>query len=395
MNCEFCNKPASDKYNLIRHQQTAKKCIKIQQEKNNPNIRIKTFDCKFCKKKLSSQNGLKYHLNVCKSKPITYINNAIIIEDIPIENDLNLEISAVDDNPELIMNIDIDTVDNLETSKELFKQLQNELRKVKDDLKNKNAGIVNNYIVNNNNTTTINNNITINMNFLDFMTGENIKKIFDKEYNGKTFLGAEKSLAEFLVEKFLLGKDKPSYFCPDKSRYNFTYFDNDELMEDLNAKILITLSKIYGADAIYNAYIDNRKNIENIENIDAIYDKLKNIDHNNKEILNELRILLPKNLKDREIQNKIYEIKLEDEEKTRLIQEEEDKKKKIEKQLLENINLDDYENIKGLKKVLLEEFIKLYLRTGELKCPKNFSDKDIVTFKRYIYKWSKLNTVSV
>ena len=370
MDCEFCSKHVSDKYNLTRHQQTAKKCIKIQQDKNNPGIKIKTFDCVFCKKKLSSQNGLNYHSNICKSKPKNE-RPIIKIEELIIEN-----------NSESIMNIDIDTVNDLDTSKVLFKKLQNELRKTKDDLKNKNSGVVNNYIVNN----TVNNinNITINMNFLDFMSGENIKKIFDKEDNGKTFLGAEKSLAEFLVEKFLLGKDKPPYFCPDKSRYNFTYFDNDELMEDLNAKILITLSKIYGADAIYNAYIDNRKNIENIENIDAIYDKLKNIDHNNKEILNELRILLPKNPKDREIQNKIYEIKTENDKKKNVIEE----KQIIAKQLLENIKVEDYET--RIKKEILEGFVNIFINTGELKCHKNFTEKDIFIYKKYISKWSKI-----
>ena len=75
------------------------------------------------------------------------------------------------------------------------------------------------------------------MNFLDFMNAENIKEIFDKYYNSQTFLGSEKSLAVFMVEKFLLGKDKPPYFCPDKSRYNFTYFNNDEVLPQTRVPI--------------------------------------------------------------------------------------------------------------------------------------------------------------
>ena len=373
MDCQFCNKNFSDKYKLIRHQQTAKKCLKIQEENNNPNIKIKKFDCKFCKKKLSSPHSLKNHLNICKSKLVTKTN---IIEDI----------IDIKDNKS-VDNIDIDTIGDIETTKELFKQLQNELRKTKEDLKNK-TGVVNNYIINNN---TINNNITINMNFLDFMSGENIKQIFDNEYNGQIFLGAEKSLAEFLVEKFLIGKDKPSYFCPDKSRYNFTYFNNDELMDDLNARMLIRLSKMYGREAIFNAYMTHKQNGENIPDIDVIYNKLKNIDHNNKEILNELRILLPKNLKDLEIQNKIHDLKIENDKKIKEKEIEEDKKTKkkdkIKKQLFENIDLNDYES--KIKKEQIEGFINHYLTTQELKCPKIFTQKDQTTFKNYVIKWSK------
>ena len=361
MNCEFCDKHLSNKSNLIKHQQTAKKCLKIQLEKN-ANIQIKKFSCEYCKKELSSKHSLDYHLKICKKKDSVEIVTASFIEE-DIEDD---------------------------SDENIIKKLKSELKKAKDEIELlKKSNVFN--IVNNNNTVnnTINNNITINMNFLDFMTAENIKEIFDKHYTGKIFLGAEKSLAVFMVEKFLLGKDKPAYLCPDKSRYNFTYFNDDEIMDDLNAKILITLSKIYGADAIYNAYMDNKKNIENVDNIDEIYNKLKNLDHNNKDYLNELRILLPKNLKDREIQNKIHEIKVSEDEKIRLIEEEEIKKLKIEKQLLENVDLTVYET--SIRDGLLEEFIKLYLYTGELKCPKNFSQKDINIFKKYIYKWSQVD----
>ena len=384
MNCQFCSQHFTSRSNLLRHQQTTKNFLKIQKDQNNPNIKIKTFKCKFCPKEVKSQQSLDYHLNICKSKPKNEYKKCKDDEIFTIIIEEDDDIDSIDDFNEL-KNI----TKKLQT---VNKQLQDKLKKAEDDLKSKNSNIVVNNIVNNN--TTINN-ITINMNFLDFMTAENIKQIFDKYYNPQTFLGAEKSLALFMVEKFLLGKDKPTYLCPDKSRYNFTYFNNDEIMDDLNAKILITLSKIYGADAIYNAYIENKKNIENVENIDEIYNKLKNLDHNNKDYLNELRILLPKNLKDREIQNKIYEIKLEDEEKTRIIKQDEEKKQKIEKQLLDNINLSDYENIQGVRKSLLEEFIKLYLRTGELKCPKNFSKKDIITFKKHIAKWSKPQSIEL
>ena len=387
MNCQFCNKFFSDKSNLVKHQQRTKKCLKIQKDQNISTIKIRLFKCKFCPKELSSQQSLNYHLNICKSKPNTIKDDKtddidILIDDADSPSNFSELIEINDDV--LVENINADIINDLNKSKSIIKQLQTELKKAKNEINNKHSNnIVNNYnIVNNTN-------ITINMNFLDFMTAENIKEIFDKHYTGKIFLGAEKSLAVFMVEKFLLGKDKPIYLCPDKSRYNFTYFNDDEIMDDLNAKILITLSKIYGADAIYNAYMDNKKNIENVENIDEIYNKLKNLDHNNKDYLNELRILLPKNLKDREIQNKIHEIKLNEDEKFRLLEEDENKKLKMEKQLLENIDLSVYEN--KIRDGLLEEFIKLYLYTGELKCPKNFSQKDIHTFKKYIYKWSQIS----
>ena len=342
MNCEFCNKYLTDQYTLIRHQHTTKKCIKIQKEQNNPNLCVKTFNCELCSKEFSSKQSLNYHsTKTCKFKNSKEVN-------------------------------EIDTA-NLK-----IRQLEYELKKTKDELNSKNVINVTNNVMN------VTNNITINMNFLDFMNAENVKEIFDKYYNSQTFLGSEKSLAVFMVEKFLLGKDKPPYFCPDKSRYNFTYFNNDEVMDDLNAKILITLSKIHGADAIYNAYIDNKKNIENVENIDQIYNKLKNLDHNNKEYLNELRILLPKNLKDRAVQNKIFEIKSNDDEKNRIIYQKEVKKLKIQNCIIENVDVSDYENTKGVTKILLQEFIKYYFQTNKMKCPQIFSDKDKHKFKNYI-----------
>lgn len=262
MNCEFCNKYLTDQYTLIRHQHTTKKCIKIQKEQNNPNLCVKTFNCELCSKEFSSKQSLNYHsTKTCKFKNSKEVN-------------------------------EIDTA-NLK-----IRQLEYELKKTKDELNSKNVINVTNNVMN------VTNNITINMNFLDFMNAENVKEIFDKYYNSQTFLGSEKSLAVFMVEKFLLGKDKPPYFCPDKSRYNFTYFNNDEVMDDLNAKILITLSKIHGADAIYN--------------------------------------------------------------------------------VIENVDVSDYENTKGVTKILLQEFIKYYFQTNKMKCPQIFSDKDKHKFKNYI-----------
>lgn len=60
--CHFCGKTFSSKYTLANHQDTAKKCLQLQ-EKNDGK-----FECKYCNKICSSKFNLESHIKNCKTK---------------------------------------------------------------------------------------------------------------------------------------------------------------------------------------------------------------------------------------------------------------------------------------------------------------------------------------
>ena len=120
MNCQFCNKHLNNKSNLTRHQQTAKKCLNIQLDKND-NIIIKKFDCQFCNKELSSKHSLDYHLKICK-KIKSQIHNDVISK-YQILNNINDVNTAL--NSDLYYKIELRKIE-LEKLK-----IESELEKVK------------------------------------------------------------------------------------------------------------------------------------------------------------------------------------------------------------------------------------------------------------------------
>ena len=58
MECTFCKRSFSTKPNLMKHQKTAKYCVKIQSELR--------FICKACDKELSCKQSLTFHYKSCK-----------------------------------------------------------------------------------------------------------------------------------------------------------------------------------------------------------------------------------------------------------------------------------------------------------------------------------------
>jgi len=261
MKCEYCDKYFFDKSNIKRHQTTSKSCIKIQIEKNVKNIDIKKFICEHCDKNLSSKHSLKYHLNICKQK----------IKKDKAEKDDELKI--------------------------VVKQLQEELKELKEK-----PNIINNNTVNN----TVNNNLTINnIEFLSFMTESKIKEIFDKYYNIETMLGSNKSLAEFTIENFFTGEENPIYLSSDIQRNMFCFLKDNKKIFDANAKILIDLISTYGFASIQKLYNNHVKQFKQkpVQLNNAFNDIMK-LKTECKDYVNQLSIMLPKTIEERKISDK-------------------------------------------------------------------------------------------
>jgi hypothetical protein len=314
MICEYCENIYYDKSNLVRHQKTSKFCIKIQIEKNE-NIKINKFICEFCDKKLTTKQSLNRHLNTCKNKEI--------------------------------------------------KNLQNEIKDIKNTINNTNNNTTINNIFNN----TINNITINNIDFMSFMTAERIKEIFDKKFNIETLFGAEKSLANFTIENFLSGKDKPIYLCTDKERNKFIFLDkNNKKINDTNAQILIDLIMKYGFNKIKKSY-NNHCKIKP-ENLNNAFNSLMNIKKDGKEYINHLSNNLPKTIEERQIKDDVQS------------------QNSIEDVIIfEDDDIIDFDEISNIPLYEFNRYREHYIKTGKIMVPSKFekTKENIDKLKKYFY----------
>ena len=66
--CEYCNSILKTSTSLIKHKETNKKCISLQNKKEKENI-DKVFICEFCDKKFTAKQSKNSHLKTsyCKN----------------------------------------------------------------------------------------------------------------------------------------------------------------------------------------------------------------------------------------------------------------------------------------------------------------------------------------
>lgn len=249
MECLFCKKNLSSKYNLSYHQKTNKKCLSIQEVENNNIIEVKLSTCDFCNKSFTSQN-LKVHLSICKIK-IEHDNKKKLEE----ENEKKI-VELKKENEKKIDELKKDYEKKLKKQKKLLQikdieicKLQKELE-VKDEIYDDEHKTIKTIALQPRNNTNNNNNTNIigNLNLDDT---EKIKNVIETNFTTDDILDGQKGLANFAVRNIL--KDEHGnllYACTDSSRKMFKFRNLDgQIIKDVNTQKLtdaFVLSDIKG-----------------------------------------------------------------------------------------------------------------------------------------------------
>jgi hypothetical protein len=298
-------------------------CLKLQAE--NKHFVEKTrveHKCQSCEKTLSSFQRLQGHLNICKKKK---------------ENERKTEEERVKMLSEKVM------------------QLENDV----ENLKQK-PQIINNNTINNNNFQI---NVQCNIDLMSFMTAENIKDIFEKYFNIKVLLGAKEAFANFTVEHFLSGEDRPLYICNDGQRNYFSFFDKKgKKIPDKNARILIFQLMTHASELIKNTYDNHLKNVNvSVKQLNKAYNELMELQDNNKKYVKRLCSILPKTVEERHIRDEIL--------KQQQLKDKENKETTAELVLENDLESFDDEFILGYEVRKLFSSKKHFAFTGEIKGP--------------------------
>lgn len=249
MECLFCKKNLSSKYNLSYHQKTNKKCLSIQEVENNNIIEVKLSTCDFCNKSFTSQN-LKVHLSICKIK-IEHDNKKKLEE----ENEKKI-VELKKENEKKIDELKKDYEKKLKKQKKLLQikdieicKLQKELE-VKDEIYDDEHKTIKTIALQPRNNTNNNNNTNIigNLNLDDT---EKIKNVIETNFTADDILDGQKGLANFAIRNIL--KDEHGnllYACTDSSRKMFKFRNLDgQIIKDVNTQKLtdaFVLSDIKG-----------------------------------------------------------------------------------------------------------------------------------------------------
>ena len=193
MNCQFCEKQFSTKSNLVKHQQTVKSCIKIQETKKAPE-----FICEGCGRKLCDNYRLQHHIKICKKYS---------------ENNKIRQLETVIDQYRITLDLKNEALEKLEKH---IENLEDKLMKIAM-------------------RTTKTTNITTNIQ-------QNFTPITDEklaEDSQKLTLDHLVGGGETLAGIFLEGSLKDNALCSDISRQILHLKDgNGNLIKDVNAVII-------------------------------------------------------------------------------------------------------------------------------------------------------------
>ena len=225
LECEYCKKIFSNKYNLKNHQKRAKFCLEIQKQ-NNDNVDSDLIKCEYCEH-ISTPEHLSRHHKSCKNK--------ILHENSLKENELNkikenLSVSEVK-NKELSDEIVYlkHQLDILHTKNDMLeKQLERSTTTVEEIAKQPKVQ----------NTTTNNNKILI-ATPLD-LSKQGVNQMIQNGFSHEYLTQGQKGVAKFAYDNMLKDDEgNLKYICTDPSRQIFQYKAEDgTVQKDVKATTL-------------------------------------------------------------------------------------------------------------------------------------------------------------
>jgi hypothetical protein len=226
MECKYCNNIFKTSSILKNHQQSAKYCLKIQ---NNIEKAI-MFNCEHCGSKLTSKHRLITHLISCSV-------NIPFVQDKFKEKDKELSICNT-------------RIKELEKQLEIYKALaERELDCMESIAKQPRT------------TNTQTNN---NLNLLTPMdlNRESFSKTIKEAFGDNYLLEGQKGIARFAFDKLLKDeKGNLKYVCTDPSRQTYRFKALDGTIErDIKAK---KLTSAIAEDVIRHSYTISKEKIQN------------------------------------------------------------------------------------------------------------------------------------
>ena len=244
MECNFCKKILSNTYCLNVHKRTSKKCLIIQQKKNDEDIRIDLLMCDYCNKSFSVSN-LKKHLAVCKQK----IHIDTIEEKKTHEQELEEIKKVYEQELEEIRKNSEQELEIRKNHEQEISELMDEIQKLKEhiikieaenNILSKDRELVHKIA---SQPKTVQNGNKINMinNFV--YDPEKIKEMVEKKLTKNHIIDGQKGVAHFAYNTILKDVEgKLNYFCTDPSRSVFKFQNTEGGVEkDLKASKLTDL----------------------------------------------------------------------------------------------------------------------------------------------------------
>jgi hypothetical protein len=261
LNCQYCKKTFTTKGNLIKHQRSAKYCIKIQKEEGNILNDIKEFKCFHCHKTFTDKNNLIKHELNCQTKFLDEIEKlkSIISEKDERILDLEGEVAQLKEENRMI---------EIKTEKRMLEKQTQHLQSTVDEIAKQ--------------PRTTNNNKILITTPLD-LSKESVKTAIEVGFSHEHLALGQKGVAQFAYNNILKDSDgKLKYVCTDPSRQIFQYKSNDgKIQKDvratkltkaiLNGDIKQTSHKIAwdnmkdGNNEIFMEYTNYYQNIQGME----------------------------------------------------------------------------------------------------------------------------------
>ena len=288
--CKFCNNKYSTKSNMIMHQKTAKKCLIIRDS-----LIKDLYKCDYCNFSSIRKDTFSLHTKTCKKMKT---NKYEILE--KETKDLKKKIDQ--------FKIKLDkNVDLLEEKDKTIYRLENEIKELREQLR-ENFNIIASKptIVNNTTNTKVNNMIMVD--FKESSINDKVENNFTLEHLNDGIRGVAKFTKDHIVNS---ENGQHKYICSDPSRAMFKYKDeNGVVQKDVSAtklknaikepiikksKALFINENSRLFDCIANGEDDNEKNILMNDQITFLTDnfrKVKNMDDNHVDYAKEMVLVL-------------------------------------------------------------------------------------------------------